>query len=150
MDQPAISAADMPPSVAQCSSTATAQWLLTSQLPTDQPVAHGVAPDPKASTTQTTSTTETTAPPTASPPTDTATPQEKLPPTQAEFRVPTNKIEHKLMVQRLVNGGSLLAEAEQTIAARKAAFNKALRKFKKEQTPKNHNNAKKCNLHFGE
>ena len=53
-------------------------------------------------------------------------------------------------IQRLVDGGSLLAEAEQTIAARKAAFNKALRKFKKEQTPKNHNNAKKCNLHFGE
>ena len=47
------------------------------------------------------------------------------------------------MVQRLVDGGSLLAEAEQTIAARKAACNKALREFKKEQTPKNLNNAKK-------
>ena len=49
------------------------------------------------------------------------------------------------MVQRLVDGGSLVAEAEaeQTIAIRKAAFNKALRELKKELTPKTSNNTKK-------
>ena len=35
------------------------------------------------------------------------------------------------MVQRLVDDGSLVAEAEQTIATRKAAFNKAPRELKK-------------------
>ena len=46
--------------------------------------------------------------------------------------VPTNLIEHNLIVARLVSAGSLPAEAEQTIASRKAAYNKALREYKKE------------------
>ena len=43
-------------------------------------------------------------------------------PTPADFRVPVNMIEHNLIIERLVSGGSLQAEAEQTIAGRKTAF----------------------------
>ena len=52
-------------------------------------------------------------------------------PVPGDFLVPTNLIEHNLIVARLISGGSLPAEAEQTIASRKAAFNKALREYKK-------------------
>ena len=51
----------------------------------------------------------------------------KQAPTAADFRVPTNLIEHNLIVARLVAGESLLSEAKVTIATRKTAFNKALR-----------------------
>ena len=36
----------------------------------------------------------------------------QLAPTQAEFRVPQNQIEHNLIVARLVEGGSIPSEAE--------------------------------------
>ena len=57
--------------------------------------------------------------------------QSNLPQTLADFRAPANQIEHNLIVARLMDGGSLRSEAEQAIASRKAAFNKALREFKK-------------------
>ena len=53
-------------------------------------------------------------------------------PTLAEFRVPSNLVEHNPIVARLMEGESLHAEAELTIATRKTAFNKALREYKKE------------------
>ena len=64
-------------------------------------------------------------------------------PTPADFRVPVNMIEHNLIIDRLVSGGSLQAEAEQTIAGRKTAFNKALREFKKDQLPKSTANTRR-------
>ena len=57
--------------------------------------------------------------------------------------VPTNLIEHNLIVARLVGAGSLASEAEQTIALRKAAFNKALREYKKENNQNANQNATK-------
>ena len=62
-------------------------------------------------------------------------------PVPGDFLVPTNLVEHNLIVARLVSGGSLPAEAEQTIASRKAAFNKALREFKKGNQNQNSNRA---------
>ena len=59
-------------------------------------------------------------------------PPQKQPPTLADFLVPSNQIEHNLILARLVNGGSLPAKAEQVIAGGKTAFNKALREYKKE------------------
>ena len=64
-------------------------------------------------------------------------------PVPGDFLVPTNLIEHNLIVARLISGGSLPAEAEQTIASRKAAFNKALREYKKENPNQNNNRASK-------
>ena len=61
-----------------------------------------------------------------------STQQARTPPTPGDFLVPTNKVEHTLMVARLVSGGSPQAEAEQIITQRKAAYNKALRDFKKD------------------
>ena len=46
-----------------------------------------------------------------------------------------NMIEHNLAVANLMSGGSLQAEAEQVINARKLSFNRALREFKKEMAP---------------
>ena len=64
-------------------------------------------------------------------------------PVPGDFLVPTNLIEHNLIVARLISGGSLPAEAEQTIASRKAAFNKALCEYKKENPNQNNNRASK-------
>ena len=50
----------------------------------------------------------------------------KMPLTLADFRIPANQIEHNMIVTNLVLGGSLQSEAEQVIATRKNAFNKAL------------------------
>ena len=131
-DQQSTSANAQPPLVAQCPSTATAQWLLTSQPPTDQSAPARTTTDQNTTTRLITTvqvpsetsveipaalnltlvSTSTPTPTTSV--TNTAAQQEKLPPTQADFSVPTNQIEHKLMVQRLVDGGSLVAEAEQT------------------------------------
>ena len=55
----------------------------------------------------------------------------------------TNLVEHNLVVARLVSAGSLPAEAEQTIALRKAAFNKALREYKNEYTQNTNQNGSK-------
>ena len=66
------------------------------------------------------------------------------PPSPGDYLVPTNLVEHNLVVARLVSAGTLPAEAEQTIALRKAAFNKAVREYKKEPTQNtNQNGAKK-------
>ena len=46
--------------------------------------------------------------------------------------MPSNQIEHDLIVANLLLGGSLQSEAEPVISARKTAFNKAFRDFKKE------------------
>ena len=69
-------------------------------------------------------------------PTPTMSIQEKQAPTPVDFRVPTNLVEHNLIVARLVEGGSFPAEAEATIAGRMTAFNKALCEYKKEQSQK--------------
>ena len=50
----------------------------------------------------------------------------RVAPTQADFLVPMNMIEHNLAVANLMSGGSLQAEAEQFINARKLSFNRAL------------------------
>ena len=42
-----------------------------------------------------------------------------------------NKFEHDTIVDKLIAGGSLLGEAEQIIAARKTAYNKAMKEFKR-------------------
>ena len=52
-------------------------------------------------------------------------------PKQVDFLVPRTKAEHEQMIDRLIQGGSLLGEAEQIIASRKTAFNKALKEYKK-------------------
>ena len=52
-------------------------------------------------------------------------------PKREDFLVPQSKAEHDKIVDRLITGGSTLSEAEQIIAARKTAFNKALKEFKK-------------------
>ena len=71
---------------------------------------------------------------TMSPRLETTSSMDQQPPTQADFHVPTNQIEHSLIVARLVSGGSLPAEAEQIITSHKTDFNKSLREFKKAQT----------------
>ena len=53
------------------------------------------------------------------------------PPTLADFRAPSNQFEHNFIVTRLMEGGSLRSEAGQAISSCKAAFNKALREYKK-------------------
>ena len=55
------------------------------------------------------------------------------PPTQRDYKVPTNQFEHNQVVAGLVSGGSSQAEAEQVIASRKTAFNKAMKDYKKER-----------------
>ena len=65
------------------------------------------------------------------------------PPCPADFLVPTNLIEHNLIVARLVGAGSLVFEAEQTIGLRKAAFNNALWEYKKENNQNANQNATK-------
>ena len=57
---------------------------------------------------------------------------QKLAPTMADYRVPTNQVEHNLIVSNLMAGGSLQSEAELVFTARKNAFNKAMREYKKE------------------
>ena len=52
-------------------------------------------------------------------------------PKKADFLVPETRAEHESMVDRLIKGGSLLGEAEQIIALRSIAFNKACREQKK-------------------
>jgi hypothetical protein len=48
-----------------------------------------------------------------------------------EFLVPVTRAEHDLVVDKLITGGSLLGEAEQIIASRKIAFNKAMKEYNK-------------------
>jgi hypothetical protein len=52
-------------------------------------------------------------------------------PTQAGFGIPQSHAEHTATILRLVSGGSSEAEAEHLIAARKTAFNKANREYRK-------------------
>ena len=98
--------------------TATAEWLKrqssTSTIPTSLP--------------QTSSTCTASAP------------AARTMPVPGDFLVPSNLVEHNLIIARLVSGGSLPAEAEQTIASRKTAFNKALREFKKDNPMLQNNN----------
>ena len=89
---------------------ATAEWLKcqsSNSTPTHQAPAHGTSSSTVATITRDI-------------------------PVPGDFLVPTNLIEHNLIVARLVSAGSLTAEAEQTIASRKAAYNKALHEYKKE------------------
>jgi hypothetical protein len=52
-------------------------------------------------------------------------------PKKSDYLVPVTRAEEDEMIDRLIHGGSLLGEAEQIIASRKLAFNKACREFKK-------------------
>ena len=52
-------------------------------------------------------------------------------PKKSDFLVPETRAEHERMIDRLIKGGSLLGEAEQIIASRSIAFNKACREHKK-------------------
>jgi hypothetical protein len=52
-------------------------------------------------------------------------------PKKADFRVPETRAEHEKMIDSLIKGGTLLGEAEQIIASRITAFNKACREHKK-------------------
>ena len=55
-------------------------------------------------------------------------------PRAATYLVPEDETEHNLMVERMVSAGLLRSEAELNIAARKAAFNKACKEFKKAES----------------
>jgi hypothetical protein len=63
--------------------------------------------------------------------TDTESTKSRSVPNKADFLVPSNAEEHKAMSSRLIKAGTLPAEAEQIIAMRKSAYNKACREFKK-------------------
>ena len=52
-------------------------------------------------------------------------------PKKSDFLVPETRAQHERMIDRLIKGGSLLGEAEQIIASRSLAFNKACREHKK-------------------
>ena len=52
-------------------------------------------------------------------------------PKKEDFLVPSNAEQHRSIVERLVKAGTLQAEAEQIIAVRKTAYNKACREHKK-------------------
>jgi hypothetical protein len=52
-------------------------------------------------------------------------------PKKSDCHVPVTRAEEDEMIDELIQGGSLLGKAEQIIASRKCAFNKACRKFKK-------------------
>jgi hypothetical protein len=62
---------------------------------------------------------------------DTESTKNRSVPNKADFLVPSNAEEHKAMSSRLIKAGTLPAEAEQIIAMRKSAYNKACREFKK-------------------
>ena len=68
-------------------------------------------------------------------------------PTKKEFMIPLNKIEHDEVIRKLVLGGSSITEAQQVIASRKTAFNKAKKNFTKATTgavnPRKQKNARK-------
>jgi 2,4-dienoyl-CoA reductase-like NADH-dependent reductase (Old Yellow Enzyme family) len=66
-------------------------------------------------------------------------------PTEQDFKVPRNETEHNEMVTRLTDGGSTPTEAEQIIAARKSAFNKASKQFKKNMVKPTKWNQRKAN-----
>ena len=57
-------------------------------------------------------------------------------PEEKDFNLPASAGELKLMVDKLVKAGSSQSEAEQIIANRKTAFNKASREFKRSQSVK--------------
>ena len=57
-------------------------------------------------------------------------------PEEKDFNLPASKGELKTMVDKLIKAGSSQSEAEQIIANRKTAFNKASREFKKSQSVK--------------
>ena len=52
-------------------------------------------------------------------------------PTAAAFLVPSNETEQNLMIEKMMLAGLLRSEAELNIAARKTAYNKAIKDFKK-------------------
>ena len=60
----------------------------------------------------------------------------KYKPEEKDFNLPASAGELKLMVDKLVKAGSSQSEAEQIIANRKTAFNKASREFKRSQSVK--------------
>ena len=125
--QEQVRTTDEPPASTQCPAAATAEWLLTSN-PSTTPTftTTNETNEAQASGSNPVKTTLDGIP--AKESTSTARPA----PTLAEFRVPANLVEHNLIVQRLLSGGSNRAEAEQTIALRKTAFNKALREHKRD------------------
>jgi hypothetical protein len=57
-------------------------------------------------------------------------------PEEKDFNLPASKDEIKSMVDKPIGAGSTQSEAEQIIANRKTAFNKASRDFKKRQPVK--------------
>ena len=63
-------------------------------------------------------------------------------PNSADYLIPATPEEHKTMVDKLILGGSLRDEAEQTIQNRKLAFNKAYKNYKK-SAPQNRATYKK-------
>ena len=52
-------------------------------------------------------------------------------PRKSDFLVPETKAEEDSMIDKLIQAGSLLGEAEQIVASRKLAYNRACREFKK-------------------
>jgi hypothetical protein len=57
-------------------------------------------------------------------------------PEEKDFKMPASKGELKSMVDKLIKAGFSQSEAEQIIANKKTAFNKASREFKKSQSVK--------------
>ena len=55
-------------------------------------------------------------------------------PRAATYLVPADETEYNLMVEKMVNAGLLRSEAELNIAARKAAFNKACKEYKRSES----------------
>jgi hypothetical protein len=52
-------------------------------------------------------------------------------PDVATFKLPAKPIEHEQMIEKIMQGGLMRSEAEQSISARKSLFNKACKEFKK-------------------
>jgi hypothetical protein len=55
-------------------------------------------------------------------------------PSESEFKIPMSEAEYVDMISRLMCGGSSETEAELIIAARRTAFNKALKLFRKTES----------------
>ena len=61
-------------------------------------------------------------------------PDERPPPNRKDFQAPANQVEYSEMLEKLMNAGINLSEAELIITARKNTFNRACREYKKSVT----------------
>ena len=64
-------------------------------------------------------------------------------PTKRDFLIPLTSEEHKETIDKMILGGSLRNEAENIIAGRVAAYNKALKQYKKDKTKNSRTSYKK-------